>query len=325
MNQIYMSDSALSSGMAFLVGQLEKLDPIVRQPLTSVTYPRDIRIIREGGWYEFLSTFNVDYGISGGVKNLQGGIQNEIARVQANLSKDSVRTSLFQSTLSVKWVDLQMQKITGRNLQQMLEDGTRLLYDKYLEQAVYYGFPDQSIAGLVNHPDITHSSLAYNAGNTSTKWEDKTPAEILKDVNDALNAAWAAAEYDNSAVPNHILIPPAAFTQIQGTIMSVTGTIANSSVLQYILNNNMATTLGHELKIYPCRQCIGAGAGTPATNRMIVYNDNARFLDFQIPVDIGKIMTMWNVQTASIDTLYAALVGAVRFHYTQPVLYKDGI
>lgn len=320
-----INDAAVASGMSFLVGQLEKLDPVVRQPLSSVTYPRDIQIIKEGGWYEYLSTFNVDYGLSGGINDLQGGIQNAITRIQANLSKDSVRTSLFQSSLSVKWVDLQMQKMTNRNLQQMLEDGTRLAYDKYLEQAVYLGFPGQSIPGLVNHPAVTASSLAYNAGNTSTKWEDKTPQEILDDVNDAINTAWAAAEYDTSAVPNHILIPPHCYSQIQGTIMSVSGTIASASVMQFILQNNLATTLGHELKIYPCRQCLGAGAGSPATDRMVVYNDAARFVDFQIPVDITRAMSMWNIQTASIDTLYAALVGAVRLHYTQPILYKDGI
>lgn len=323
MNNMFVNDAAVAGGMTFLVGELEKLDPVVRQPLSSVTYPRDVRIINEGGWYEYLSNFNVDYGVSGGVKNLQGGIQNAIARVQANLSKDSVKTSVFQSTLSVKWIDMQFNKMTGRNLQQLLEDGTRLVYDKYVEQAVYFGFPDQGIAGLVNHPNVTASSLAMNAGNTSTQWVNKTPQEILDDVNNAINAAWAASEYDNSAIPNHILIPPADFALIQGTIMSVTGTIANSSVLQYILNNNMATTLGQELKIYPCRQCIGVGAGS--TDRMIVYNDNMKFLDFQIPVDIGRIMTMWNVNTASIDTLYAALVGAVRLHYTQPIIYKDGI
>ena len=325
MNGLIVNDAALAGGMTFLVGELEKLDPVVRQPLTSVTYPRDVRIIREGGWYQFLSNFNVNYAISGGVKNLQGGIQNEIARIQANLSKDTVKTSVFQSTLSLKWIDMQFNKMTGRNLQQMLEDGTRLAFDKYLEQAVYFGFPDQAIAGLVNHPNVVHSSLAMNAGNTSTQWVNKTPQEILDDVNDAITTAWQNSEYDNSAIPNHILIPPSAFTLIQGTIMSVTGTIANSSVLQYILNNNIATTLGQELKIYPCRQCVGAGAGTPATDRMIVYNDNMKFLDFQIPVDIGRIMTMWNPTTASIDTLYAALVGAVRLHYTQPIIYKDGI
>jgi hypothetical protein len=96
---MYVKDAATASSMTFLVGELERLDPVVRQPLSSVTYPRDVRIIREGGWYEYLSTFNVNYGISGGVQNLQGGIQNAIARLQADLSKDTVRTSVFQSTL----------------------------------------------------------------------------------------------------------------------------------------------------------------------------------------------------------------------------------
>ena len=323
MNRLFMKDSAMANGFTFLMGELEKLDPVIRKPLTSVTYPRDIRIINEGGWYEYLSNFNVNYGISGGINGLKGGIQNAIARIQANLSKDTVKTTVFQSTLSLKWTDMQFNKMTGRNLQQLLEDGTRLAYDKFVEEAVYFGFPDEGKAGLVNHPNVTASSLAMNAGNTSTQWVNKTPQEILDDVNNAINAAWAASEYDNSAIPNHILIPPADFSLIQGTIMSVTGTIANSSVLQYILNNNMATTLGQELKIYPCRQCISAGAGS--TDRMIVYNDNAKFLDFQIPVDLGRIMTDWNIETISIDTLYAALVGAVRLHYTQPIIYKDGI
>ena len=113
MNGLIVNDATFSGGMTFLVGELEKLAPVVRQPLTSVTYPRDVRIIREGGWYQFLSNFNVNYAISGGVKNLQGGIQNEIARIQANLSKDTVKTSVFQSTLSLKWIDMQFNKMTG--------------------------------------------------------------------------------------------------------------------------------------------------------------------------------------------------------------------
>ena len=46
MNGLIVNDATFSGGMTFLVGELEKLDPVVRQPLTSVTYPRDVRIIR---------------------------------------------------------------------------------------------------------------------------------------------------------------------------------------------------------------------------------------------------------------------------------------
>jgi hypothetical protein len=205
----------------------------------------------------------------------------------------------------------------------MLEDGTRLLYDRYIDRAVYKGFPDQEIYGLVNHPSVTASNVAMNAGNTSRKWKDKTPQEIMDDINDAIETAWAATEYDDSAVPNHILIPPEQFALLQGTIMSVNGVITNASVLDYIKNNNMANTLGQYLEIYPCRHCIGAGTGS--TDRMIVYNHDPRFIDFQIPVSLNRIGSNWNIQNLSFDTIYASLIGAVRPHYTQPILYKDGI
>lgn len=324
MNKVMVADSAISSGMAFLVGELEKLDPVIRQPLGDVSYARDVRIkTGDGGWYERLSTYNVEYGVSGGIKNLQGGVQNAIARIQANLSKDSIKTNLFQSSLSVKWVDLQMQKMTGRDLEKMLEDGTRLVYDRYLEQAVYKGFPDQEVYGLFNNPNIVASAVAQNAGGTSTQWRDKTPQEIIKDIDDAIVASWTASEYDVSAIPNHILISPSNFSLLNSTAMVVDGVGVNCSILNYLLNNNMAKANGVDLKIYPCRHCIGAG--TNGAERMVVYNDNPRFVDFQIPVALQRAMTAWNVNTVSMDTLYVSLVGSTRIHYNQPFLYKDGI
>ena len=38
-----MDADGIASGGAFLVSELEKRDPLIRKPLTSFTYPRDIR------------------------------------------------------------------------------------------------------------------------------------------------------------------------------------------------------------------------------------------------------------------------------------------
>ena len=55
-------DAQMASGMAYLVGELEKVDPKIREPLSSVTWQRDIVAKTGGGWVEFTSTFEVDYG-----------------------------------------------------------------------------------------------------------------------------------------------------------------------------------------------------------------------------------------------------------------------
>lgn len=44
-----MDAAGIASGGAFLTSELEKRDPLIRKPLTSVTYARDIPIQTGGG------------------------------------------------------------------------------------------------------------------------------------------------------------------------------------------------------------------------------------------------------------------------------------
>ena len=57
-----MDAAGIASGGAFLVSELEKRDPMIRKPLTSFTYPRDIVIQSGGGWVDYVSAMSVGYG-----------------------------------------------------------------------------------------------------------------------------------------------------------------------------------------------------------------------------------------------------------------------
>ena len=61
-----ISDAAIRDGMAFLVGELEKRDEKLHEPLTSVTWPRDMPVRTGGGWVDSVSVFDVSYATSGG-------------------------------------------------------------------------------------------------------------------------------------------------------------------------------------------------------------------------------------------------------------------
>lgn len=71
----------------------------------------------------------------------------------------------------------------------------------------------------------------------ATEWEKKTVDEILWDINKALTEAWAASEYDDSAMANHILLPPDRYSYIASTRI---GTSGDESILSYVLKNNIA-------------------------------------------------------------------------------------
>lgn len=318
-----MDAAAVSSGLAFLESELEKLDPMLREPLTATTYPRDIEIESGGGWVEATSAFNVSYGVTGGEADGVGGVQNNIRRIQADVSKDLYKVLPYEVSMSIKIQDQLRGAVTGRSIEQMYDDGIRLDYDKYMDINTYLGQSAYGTEGLVNSSAITAASVAADGTGSSTLWKDKTPEQILRDIDDAILAAWTASGYDNSAIPNHILVDPENFAYLNRTVFAANGATAPVSLLNYLLDNNIAKAKGVDLFIGECRFCVGAGVGS--TNRMVMYVNQRRFVGMDVPVPLARVMTQPNIQTASYDSLYMANVGQVKIHYTEPFIYRDGI
>lgn len=315
-----MDAAAISGGMAFLVSELEKIDPNLREPLTSTTYPRDIEIESGGGWIESTSVMNVDYAVSGGQGDAIGGVQNSVRTIQANVGKDVYKVFPYEVAMKIKFIDVQRGNVTGRSLETIYDDGIRLDFDKFMDINVYLGQSNYGTEGLLNDIRITATSVAINNVGTSTLWKNKTPDEILYDVNKIITDAWAAAQYDQSAVPNHILIDPANYAYIASTKVS---TAADKTILTFLLENNIAKQKGVSLFIGESRFCIGAGTG--GTNRMVAYINAKRFVSMDVPQPLSRVMTQPNVSTLSYDSAYMANVGQVKKHYLEPFRYGDGI
>lgn len=315
--------TAVASGLAFLESELEKLDPTLREPLTSTTYPRDIEIDSGGGWVEATSAFYVDYGVAGGEADAIGGVQNNIRRIQANISKDLFKVIPYEVAMSIKIQDQLRGAVTGRSIEQIYDDGIRLDYDKFMDINTYLGQSRYSTYGLVNSPQITAASVSTAGTGGATAWKTKQPEDILADIDDAILAAWSASGYDNSAIPNHVLVDPENFAYLNRTVFSANGATAPISLLNYLLDNNIAKAKGVDLFIGECKFCVGAGVG--GTNRMVAYVNNRRFVAMDVPVPMQRVMTQPNIQTASYDSLYMANIGQVKIHYTEPFIYRDGI
>ena len=107
-----MDADGIASGGAFLVSELEKRDPLIRKPLTSFTYPRDIVIQTGGGWVDYVSAMSVAYGITGGAVNspVTAGGANGIPVVQASVDKGVYKAHVFAAALRVMFQDMQRAK-----------------------------------------------------------------------------------------------------------------------------------------------------------------------------------------------------------------------
>lgn len=312
--------AGISTGMAFLEGELEKRDPKIREPLTSVTWPRDIVAESGGGWVDFTSTLNVDYATSGGNDNsLVGGATDVISLVQANINKDVYKVFTWAQGMKIPFVDSQKFQTIGRSIDSILDRGVRLNYNKSVDQLVYRGFTSVGFTGLVNDANIVRST-APNGAAGSPLWQNKTVDEILWDVNKTLTEAWAASEYDESAIPNHLLLPPDKYAYIVSTRI---GTSGDENILDYLLRNNLATNRGGNLYIAPCRWCSGTGTGN--TDRMVAYVNDRDKVYFDLPVPLTRAMTQPVALQFAYITIYAAQMGQVKWLYYQPARYMDGI
>ena len=310
-----MDAAGIASGQAFLTGELEKRDMLVRTPLTSFTYTRDIPIRVGGGWAEYVSAMNVGYGITGGSGDnlIQAASVDGIPLVQANFGKDLWKTHIISAGTRIFWVDMQRGNMTGRNLDTLLRDGLRMTYDKHMDENTYVGFARYGTTGLVNNADVTVTSAAKTI-------KTATPDEALDIINTAILDTWETAGYDRDAVPNHIIMP---YEQFNYLATARVGQLAEKTILTFLLENNVAKQNGSDLFIGATAWCKGAGAGN--TDRMVVYCNKERYIAMDELVPLTRAMTTPNAERFSYDTAYAGNVSEVEVFYNQTITYVDGI
>lgn len=320
-NVTMMDAASVATGMAFLVGELEKRDEKLHEPLTSITWPRDMPVKTGGGWVDSVSVFDVSYAESQGSNGgLIGGENNELPMLQADIGKDAYRVFQWGNILKVPLIDQQKLQKIGRNLDDILNKGLHLVHDKMLDRHVYEGVTG-GVYGLINNPNVvTVTAAPVTSGGTDTEWEGKTPDQILADVNRAILLTWQNSEYDLSGMANHILMPPEKYAYLVRTKVGVTG---DKSILQFLIENNIGKNQGIEPFFAPCPWCKGAGTG--GADRLVAYCNDVDRVRFDITVPLQRLLTQASAADLAYLTPYVTQFSELQWPYYQHALYMDGI
>lgn len=317
---------------AFMVGELERLDLTMHQPLAAVTWSRDVDLREDVSIADEVSAFTVSSFASAGGLGTGNGIGNGKAWIGKNtdqitgISVDIAKTPqpLRPWGMELKYTVLELESSArlGRPIDDQKYQALQLKYQMDVDEQVYVGDTSTGDKGLVNHASVSVQNVAVGA-TLGTKWTTKTPDEILKDVNTALTTTWANSGW--STMPSRLLLPPANFGYISTAKVSEAG---NVSILKYILENNILTTSGMgKLEILPLKWLQGAGVGgtlgTAGTvDRMVVYmkaKDHVRY-----PL---TMLSRTALQFDSIyqKTTYFGRLGVIEWVYPETSGYFDGI
>ena len=324
---------------AFLVGELERLDLTLHEPLAAVTWGRDIQLREDVTTADEASSFTTStYASSGSLgtgagvgngKSWIGKDSNQVSRVSVDIAKLTQPLIPWGKEIAYTVLELESAAKLGRPVDEQKYRALQLAHQMEIDEMVYYGDTPGAFYGLVNSNNRTTSDAVTNVANVangaqgSPLWTQKTPAEILQDFNEVLTSAWAAAGW--AILPSDILIPPQDFGYISTQLVSAAG---NVSILNYVLENNItARQGGATLDIKPVKWAIGTGVGgTVGTSnghdRMVVYtNDKER---------VRYPMTMLSKTPLQYDSIwhrstYYGRLGVLEIVYPELLAYRDGL
>ena len=314
------NDRMVNDAYAFLEKQLEKCDPKILEPLQATLWPRDMPVKTGGGFLENVSVVDVQYASTGnGENSLIFNTANDIPVMQADFGKTISRVFNWAQYMRISYIEKQKFQNIALNLEETLNKGIHLEFDRFCDQNVYLGFTKVASTGLINNASVTRVTAApHTSGGSDTTWDDKTADEILKDFNDALTAVWSANDMAEDALPNQILIPVYQFGQL---VTRKVGTTGDKSILTYVKENNIVAQQGKKLEILPCKYCYHAG--TSSADRMVVYINDVEKIRYHQTAPLRRLTT--EIADLSFKTPYAAQVSEVEFCYPTTVYYVDGI
>jgi hypothetical protein len=301
---------------AFYIGELERLDQTIHDPLYSVTWGRDVDVREDITTGDEVSSFtNSSFAASGGIT--PGGVSwigkdvNAITGAQLDIGKTPQPLFLWGMELSYTVAELASAMQAGRPIDTMKYDVIRIKHQMDIDQLVYMGDAAVNTKGLVNHASVVNATAVSGGA-----WALNTPDNILGQVNELLASVWAASGY--AQMPDQLRVPPVQFGMLVAAKVSTAG---NISVLRYLQENSLCNSQnGKPLNIQPLKWLTNAGATN--STRMVCYTkayDRIRYPMTPLQRTPLEWRSLYNMTT------YWGRLGVIEIVYPETIGYRDGI
>ena len=265
------------AALGFLLSQVTNIESEVYAiRYADIQYPKLVPVDTSGyPWARTVTYFTYDH--VGQADWMNGDASDmpfaELARTKFETTVESAKIGYRYSLEEVN----QAMLIPGMNLSADKAAAAKRAADELVERVVISGDARKGFLGLVNQTVVPQLAVP-NGASGSPLWANKTPAEILADVNNALVGAWSTT--NQVELHDTVLLPVPQYGTLAATPRSTT---SDTTLMTYLQANNVYTsTTGQPLTVRTVRQLAGAGAG--GSNRMITYRRDPQVLKFHMPM-----------------------------------------
>jgi hypothetical protein len=237
----------------------------------------------------------------------------------ADVSRAKAEATIEMAAIGYRYdiEEIGQAMLMGVNLGSEKAEAARRAAEEFIDEIAIRGDTDKGLTGLINNASVTVVNAAFTGTGSSPTWADKTAAQILQDVNDALTGVYTESLQIEMA--DTILVPISELVRI------ATLQIPNTTMtaLQWLKENNVYTMeTGQPLMIRGVRGL--ETAGETGTGRMIVYRRDPRVVKLHLPMP-HRFLSVYQTGPVQWDVPGILRVGGVEVRRPKAMRYVDNI
>lgn len=307
--------------LAFLVSQQTYIEPQVYNiQYPEIRYPKLVPVDTNAPqWVPSVTYFSMD--MVGQAKWITGQA-NDVPK--ADVLKRQYETSVSMAGIGYGYdlEEIGKAQLMGMNLSTDKAAAARRGSEEFIDQVALFGDAGKTYFGLLNNPNVTQGSAAavgsQNGATNSPLWANKTPDQILADVNGQLIGTFTGSNTVEMA--DTVLLP---YDQMLSVGSRRLDGIAQTTILNWLTQNNVYTIeTGRPLTIMGVRGLETAGAG--GTARMVTYRRDPSVVKFWMPMPF-QFFPAWQTGPFRFDVPGAMRLGGVDIRRPGAFRYLDGI
>ena len=303
---------------AWWINLLERFDPVIHQPLNSVTWGRDITLRTDVSFADESTSYATStYTASGSGGDVDFSGANDTSLQGVDVDMEKTTTPLMIWIRQIGFSNIEEARANRLNIVQERMNAMNIKYQTDVDRMVYVGSNRQKMHGLVNSPKVFNLAPVATGAGGFTAASKKTSDEVLHDINELLKSVW---QFSGMAFPpSKLLVSPTLYSHLVSRRLESFG---NISLLKFVQENSLCLSQnGMELDIQPVKWLAGAGAA--GTDRMVAYTNEANRVRYPL-VPLQRISAP---EYRGIHTLqaYQAMMGGVEFIYPETIGYRDGL
>ena len=207
-----------------------------------------------------------------GMAKLIASYADDLPRADVKGTKVTVDIFSAGTSYGYSTQDIRAAKMKGLPLNARRALSARRANDTLINKIAFKGDKDGKIVGILDNPNITTAVVKADGTSNSTKWADKTPAQILRDLNDAVSGI---VDLTNGVeIPDTIVLPIKQYNYIANTIVPDT---SGESILTNFKKNNQ-----YIKNVVSAVEMKGAGSGGEDVG--LIYRKDIDAVSLEIPM-----------------------------------------